>query len=231
MTDFSVAYGIQAAAYLRGLRSDLPLVIGRNTAPVLEERPATRPAEGREEGIRIVVIGDLASPRKGVDLAIEALRLLPDLNLQLSVIGGGKLLGPLAQAAESDVRIRFLGALPPAEVRSRLQRANVFLFPTRSDVFGLALVEAMGAGLAALVSSSAGAVDDLAVDGHNAVVVADHDPVSWARAVSQLIDSPTRVERLGASARQVIENRWSMEHAVDAMIAGLRLGVLSQRAH
>ena len=41
--------------------------------------------------------------------------------------------------------------------------ADVFLFPSRDDVFGLVLVEAMGAGLPSVVSSRPGAVADLVV--------------------------------------------------------------------
>ena len=89
----------------------------------------------------------------------------------------------------------------------------------------------MGSGLAAVVASAAGAVDDLAVDGYNAVVVADHDPAAWAKAIGALIKDRARVDRLGASARRTIESRWSVEHAVDAMIAGVKLGALCQKVH
>jgi glycosyltransferase involved in cell wall biosynthesis len=82
----------------------------------------------------------------------------------------------------------------------------------------------MGHALAAIVSPAAGAVDDLAVDGHNAIIVHGHEPAEWATALTLMVDDPTRAAEIGASARRTIEARWTVSHAVEAMIAGLRLG-------
>ena len=60
-------------SYLRALSADLPIVIGRNTAPV--PAGASR-GDGRPDGqFTFVLIGDLANSRKGADVAIEAMRL------------------------------------------------------------------------------------------------------------------------------------------------------------
>jgi glycosyltransferase involved in cell wall biosynthesis len=221
--DFAIAYGSRATAYLRVLRPDLPIVVGRNTAPVPQHLPT--PGGRTPDGMfEFVVIGDLASPRKGVDVVIDALHLARDLPLTLLVIGGGKLLRTLAKQTSQDERIKFLGPLSPPEVSCRLAHANALVFPTRADVFGLALVEGMGHALTAIVSPAAGAVDDLAVDGHNAIIVQGHQPSEWATALALIVDDPTRATEIGASARRTIEARWTVRHAVEAMIAGLRLG-------
>ena len=78
--------------------------------------------------------------------------------------GGSQLLSLRARAA-GDPRIRFLGPVRGSETLEHLARADVFVFPTRFDIFGLSLVEAMGAGLACVVSRSAGGVDDLCLRG------------------------------------------------------------------
>lgn len=132
----------------------------------------------------------------------------------------------LAARAEGDERIRFLGPLVPDRVRDVYRSSGIMLFPTRSDVFGLVLVEAMGAGLATVVSSAAGAVADLAVDGLNCAVVEGDDPRAWNRALVRLVEQADVRRALGARARATIDHRWTIEHAADAMLAGLRLGVL-----
>ena len=82
---------------------------------------------------------------------------------------------------ERTTRVRFLGPLPHAEVMTAYRNSDVFLFPSRVDPFGLALVEAMASELAAIVSPAAGAVADLAVSGHNCLVVAEGRPALLGR--------------------------------------------------
>lgn len=223
--DFAIAYGSRSAGYLRAMSSDLPLVLGRNTAPVPDSSPAREPDV--DAPIRLVLVGDLASPRKGVDIALRALQEMRNEQVVLTIVGGGRLLRELRHDVEADPRIRFLGALAPPGVAAALAEADAFLFPTRSDIFGLALVEAMGSQAAPIVSRAAGAVDDLAVDGHNALVVDGHDPATWARSIERIVDDAELRRALADRAHRTIAARWTVQHAADAMIAGLRLGVLT----
>ena len=228
-SDFAIAYGIRAAAYLRGLARELPLVIGRNTAPVAMTKADPQPWP-TDRPVRFLMIGDLASSRKGADIAIEAMSHVSNSDVRLDIVGGGRLQAALERKAAADSRVRLLGPLRPDDVARELQDADALLFPTRADIFGLVLVEAMGAGVAPIVSRAAGAVDDIGVDGHNAIVLDGHEPKAWAKAIDHLASDPELVKELGARARRTIETRWSVDHAVDAMIAGLRLGAFTAEA-
>jgi glycosyltransferase involved in cell wall biosynthesis len=226
--DFAVTYGFDSASYLHGLRPDLPLVLGRNTSSVVvsEGSGLELPRSG---DVDVLVIGDLANHRKGVDIAIDAVKSSPALNCRLTVIGGGKALPELSRAAGADSRIRFLGSQSPAEVGRALGSSEIVLFPTRADIFGLVLVEAMGAGAATVTSTAAGATADLAVDGVNCLVAGDYEPRTWADCLSRLLADPELRQRLGTNARATIARRWTIDHAADAMLAGLRLGILARR--
>jgi glycosyltransferase involved in cell wall biosynthesis len=127
----------------------------------------------------------------------------------------------------ADSRVRFLGACPFEEVLEAQSKADVFLFPSRYDIFGLVLVEAMGAGSAVVVSQDVGAVADLCVDGNNCMIVGDHDPDSWAKAIARLATDAELRSGLGVNARATIGRRWTIEHAADAMLAGLRIPLLA----
>jgi hypothetical protein len=49
----------------------------------------------------------------------------------------------------------------------------------------------------------------------------------WAAAISRLVrESDFRI-RIGHSAAETISERWTIDHAADAMIAGLRLGAFA----
>ena len=148
--------------------------------------PAAQHADARTRLSSCLRIGDVTSPNKGIDVIIGARRHEPRLKCKVRIVGGGALLPGLMRKAADDDRIEFLGPLPQATVAQCLHEADVFVFPSREDRFGLALVEAMHAGLAVISSTNPGAVGDLAVHGHNAWLVDGHAPRDWANAMAQV---------------------------------------------
>ena len=221
---FAIAYGFESGEYLASLDPSLPLVYARNTSHV--DRGRERPE--RPDPVRILSTADLSSDRKGVDVLIDALRLAPELPCELTIVGGGRLFGSLVERARGDARIRFLGPVAYDEAISQYGQADIYAFPTRRDVYGLVMVEAMGSGLATVVSTAPGALGDLAVSGSNCLVIDGHRPQDWADALERLIREHDLRRSLAARGRATITRRWTMEHSADAMIAGLRLGLLTR---
>jgi glycosyltransferase involved in cell wall biosynthesis len=220
---FAIAYGFESGEYLASLTPTLPLVYARNSSSI-------KPRSGRPprpEPVRILSTADLNSARKGVDVLIDALKLIPRLSCELIVVGGGRQLSQLMERASGDGRIRFLGPLAREDTLQQYSRSDVYAFPTRSDVYGLVMVEAMGSGLATVASTAAGALGDLAVNGVNCLVVTTHDPKDWADALTSIVKDHDFRQSLAERGRQTIARRWTMEHSVDAMIAGFRLGALA----
>lgn len=223
---FLISYGFASGEYLRTLRPDLPLVYARNTS-----LPGPSIPRSAKTPVRLLAVGDLNSPRKGIDVLVAALALRPDLPCNLTVVGSGRELPGLERGAGGDPRVSFVGGRAPAEVRMTYAEHDVFVFPSRRELFGLALVEAMGAGLAVATAASAGAVADLCLNQENALVVEGHEPSAWARALDRLVSDSGLRAKLGAAARSTIARRWSIEHSADAMIAALRLGVITKKRH
>lgn len=220
-TDFAIAYGTLAARYLASLARQLPVVVGRNTS-VRETAASERPTRGGT--VELLTVGDLTSARKGVDVLLDALRTVPEVSCRLTVVGDGKARTGLEREADGDARVRFVGALPPSGVRAALGESDVFLFPSRADVFGLALVEAMSQGLTVAVSSAVGAVPDVAVPGRNCLVIDSHEPTHWADAIARFVEDAELRAHLGEAGRRTIARRWTMDHSVEGTLAGLRLG-------
>jgi D-inositol-3-phosphate glycosyltransferase len=87
--------------------------------------------------------------------------------------------------------------------------ADLLLFPTRYDSFGLVVIEAMAAGLPVIVSDAV--ADGIVKDGRNGVVIAGHDPSDYARALRRLADPGLRA--LMAEANREDAGRFSVESA------------------
>jgi glycosyltransferase involved in cell wall biosynthesis len=97
-------------------------------------------------------------------------------------------------------RVEVYPRVTPAQLIDLYGRADVFVFPTLSEGFSLALLEAMAAGLA-IVTTPAGAAADLLVPGEDALIVPKRDPDALVAAVARLVDHDDLRARLGQAAQ------------------------------
>jgi glycosyltransferase involved in cell wall biosynthesis len=221
---FAICYGSVSADYVNLLEPGLPRVVVRNTAPV----PIIAPANGDARGVTVLAVAR-ALPAKRLDLVVDAFRSLQDRDCRLLIVGDGPALPALREQARHLHNVDLLGAVSSDRVGEIYAEADVFAFPSQVDVFGLVLVEALGAGLPTATSSFPGAAGDLAVGSHNCLLVEGEDPDAWRASLTRLVDDAALRRRLGEDARRTIEARWTMEHSVDAWVAGMRLGALVSR--
>ena len=112
-------------------------------------------------------------------------------------------------------RVHFLGAR--ADVPVVLRALDLFVFSSRADSFGVAVVEAMMLGLPAVVSDI-GALREVTDDGRRAVLFRTGDPDELARRLLELAHDPARRTALGARGRE-----WATtQFGIAAHIARLR---------
>ncbi|MEX1225112.1 MAG: glycosyltransferase [Pirellulales bacterium] len=108
------------------------------------------------DGFKFIYVGRI-SEEKNLDLLLDAFGEMapsaPDAHLIL--VGDGPLLEELRRAYASD-RIHFTGVLDTAEVATAMATADIFVFPSTTDTFGCAVLEAQACGLPAIVSNQGG---------------------------------------------------------------------------
>jgi glycosyltransferase involved in cell wall biosynthesis len=96
---------------------------------------------------------------------------------------------------------QWVGPLPPTEIPRWLQAADVFLHPNVGpEPFGMAVVEAMAAGLP-VVASGLGGPAEVIRDGVDGILVPPGDPAALARGIVDLLDKPAERARLGRAAQ------------------------------
>ena len=112
------------------------------------------------KGRRVLAIGRLVE-KKGFDVLIDALALLPDVTLR--IVGDGPLRAQLeAQAARCDGRVELVGSRAPAQVRGELEAADVLAMPCvvardgDRDSMPVVVKEAMAMGLLVVASDEVG---------------------------------------------------------------------------
>ena len=127
--------------------------------------------------------------RKGVDLAIRTMNRLeleyPD-KFSLIILGGGPLEEQYREM--SGTNIHFEGFQQKDKLPAYFAAADVFLFPTRYDGWGLVVNEAISTGLPVICSASAGASEYI-TDGVNGFIVHDEELTSYATLLERLFHS------------------------------------------
>jgi glycosyltransferase involved in cell wall biosynthesis len=132
---------------------------------------------------------------KGLDVALaavaEARRNLPQLRL---IVAG-------VPAGDPIEGVEWRGEVSPAQVTELYRRADLLIFPSRYEAFGLVVIEAMAAGLPVLVSADVPA--GIVTDGRNGVVITGHNPSRYAAALANLADSQVRAAMSKANLEDI----------------------------
>ena len=164
--------------------------------PVQPPYPENLPTE--DHLYRMVYMGQL-TPRKGVDLMVEAALNLPGDHWRLKVIGQGELGDSLKsqveQAGKSHL-IEFLPFSPWAETMRTLAESDLALVPSRHDGWGAVVSEALMQGVPVICTDRTGA-QDLVQHPWRGTVVPAGDSAALHRAMIQWMDrgSPTPEDR------------------------------------
>lgn len=135
-------------------------------------------------------------------------------NARLVLIGDGPLRGALELLVRQlDIGdcVRFIGYT--AQVGNYLGIMDIYVNTTLDEGFGIAVVEAMLAGLP-VVLTDAGAHPELITDGVHGVLYTGGDDTRLAHMILELIDQPDKRRRLGDAARESACERFAPEHYV-----------------
>src|SRR5712691_11305974 len=159
-------------------------------SPFLDARPyGGRPARQPSSPPRLIAV---AMMRHGDKLASyrvlgAALAELLDVPWSLDIVGDGPARAEVESAlAPLGTRIRYRGAIDEGAVAAALAEADLFVWPTVNEAFGMALLEAQGSGVA-VVAGASGGVAGIVAAGETGLLVPPGDLASFASAVRRLI--------------------------------------------
>jgi glycosyltransferase involved in cell wall biosynthesis len=161
---------------------------------------APRPARQGAQAFTLITVGSLAQLYKAPDVLLDAVAtcVREGLDLSLIVVGDGRHRAELeARAAALGLRERvcFRGQLPAGDaVRAQLDKADLFVLPSKTEGLPRAMIEAMARGLPC-IGSTVGGIPELLPSED---MVAPGDVPALGRKIHEVVTNPERMARMSA---------------------------------
>jgi glycosyltransferase involved in cell wall biosynthesis len=166
----------------------------------LNER-SEMPLVNKSKLIGLLLIGDCTRV-KGIDYMVRALSHLKDLNIELNLAGSFsenstyyKRIKRIIKDNNLIERVQFLGFLDKPKMEDIFARSRIYVQPSLSEGYGIAMAEALAFGLP-VVASRVAAIPEMIEDGVNGILVPPKDPAALADAIRRLISDSELWDRI-----------------------------------
>lgn len=175
----------------------------------LQQNSAEAEVQKLEQKRPIFLYVGRITPRKGIKSLIEACSILKQQgyeNYSLVVIGKGEQRAELEATIEerglSEI-VTWLGFVEYGKLGAYFEQADVFVFPTLEDIWGMVPLEAMVFGKPVLCSKWAGAAE-MVVEGENGYIFDPYQPEELAKFMGQFLENPELSAQMGKKSSELI---------------------------
>ncbi|MED4060191.1 glycosyltransferase family 4 protein [Priestia megaterium] len=180
--DSFITYGSEATACLTyyGVSFE-KIVTGYNTVDIsyFYKKANTTGLNEKIEGkpFKFLFIGQLI-PRKGIKELLESLSLIRDLNWEIDIVGSGPEEVALKKIVESHRlanKVYFRGYQQKENLTGYLEKSDCLVFPSKREVWGLVVNEALATNTFVASSKYAGCTRDIIEDKKNGIIIDPND--------------------------------------------------------
>jgi glycosyltransferase involved in cell wall biosynthesis len=194
--------------------------VSRNANAVCVPHPVVEQQKPGENKPNLILFLGRMDASKGIfDLlqAVAALRpAVPDVRLACAGDGDRLSVARFAERLGIADAVKFTGWVGPSGKRALLESAAVFALPSYQESLPVSLLEAMSAGVPAVVSP-VGGIPEVVVDGVSGFFAAPGDIASLERHLRRLLLDRKLGARIGAAARESASLRFSPERALPVL--------------
>ena len=219
-------FGIQTPTITIPLGVDIP-----NSRP--DARKALREKYGIADDVPVLLFLSRLHYKKRPDLLLHSLSSLAQEGcpFHLCLAGTGEpdylnylqtLIGSLGLTTQTSLT----GFVAGQDKELLLQGADIFVLPSFSENFGVAVAEAMAAGLPVVVTPGVQIAPDIAEAKAGLVVEGEVETV--AAAIAQLLDCPELRQQLGENGRKFAQSHYSWD-AIARQLAAAYTAILQKQ--
>jgi glycosyltransferase involved in cell wall biosynthesis len=141
-----------------------------------------QPSKGQFQLVTIAAL----EHKKGIDILLHSVRhAFPDnQDFTLTIVGEGPLfneLTALSQRLGIFSSVNFAGRKDKTEVKELLDHSDALILPSRSETFGVVIVEALSRGCPVIATISGG--PEFLINEHNGILVRPENPIELSAAI------------------------------------------------
>ncbi len=166
----------------------------------------------------------------GIDLLIESFSILltrfqnredqKKIKVKLRIVGGGKQLSEyisLTRKLNIQDNVEFIGQIDHADVPNELNKLDIYVALSRSESFGVAVLEAGAAGKPVVVSN-VGGLPEVVIPNETGLIVKSENVVEAADAIEKLVLNFELRKYMSFNAKTHVAKNYSWEASVKKMI-------------
>jgi glycosyltransferase involved in cell wall biosynthesis len=155
-------------------------------------------------------------PKKRPDLLIESLKRVSDKSYKFHLIIAGSgdaeyvdYLSDLVSSLNLQSQTSMVGFVTGEAKDLLLQGSDIFVLPSFSENFGIAVAEAMAAGCSVVITPDVQIAPEIVASQAGLVVPGEVETV--ADAIAQLLTSPSLRHQLGENGKRLVSSRYSWQ--------------------
>lgn len=209
---FSVPYAVDNEFFMR------------QAAELVPRKISLRRAYGIAPELPVVLFtGKLIAKKRSLDLIRAFAEAQARTPCSLALVGDGELRRDLEAYAEAHriPRVHFLGFRNQSEIGKLYALADLFVLPSSSEPWGLAVNEAMCFGLPVIVSDRVGSGADLVKPGVNGYVYPSGHVAALSSSIEQALACGKKLQAMGRESREIIEG-WGIDRSVDGILRAVQ---------
>ena len=143
--------------------------------------------------------GALVDSDKGQTLLIDAVRILQDKGMRISLVFMGD--GPDAEMLKNRARslrsVHFLGHLP--DITNHIAALDAFIFPSRKEGLGSVLLDVMRC-RTPIIATNVGGIPDLITDDQTGILCASGNAEQLSQKIKELLSSKEKMQSIRDNA-------------------------------
>jgi glycosyltransferase involved in cell wall biosynthesis len=169
------------------------------------EKTALKQALGMTESVALLAVGQFI-PRKGYDVLIKAMAKTSK-DVGCYIVGGEAPQEYCKLVEELGVQnVHFVGFTKKEALKRYYRAADFFVHPTREDIWGLVINEAMAQGLPVISTNRCIAALEMVKEGENGFIVSVEDVEGLAKRIEELAGNASMRNRMGTESLKIIRS-------------------------
>ncbi len=173
-----------------------------------------------DDEIPILLFVGMMNERKGIDILIKSAKRL-DASFQLLIVGpeiDKRISKEIDDLIDSDSRIKRLGYVSKSDLVYLYRMADIFIFPSLSEAFGMVLIEAMAARTPCIASDIPGP-NRIIEDGTNGYLFPKGDICALTTRIESLLKNEDIMKEMGIAAHKMVKAKYNWDRIVKRNIS------------